>query len=181
MHYFKLAACNRWCSYTIEVNMKFIAINIKQISANCSFGLKWCCPKTKHTTRNPRRFDILQICQQIVTVYKHADQLTKKTTLQDLLNEKRNNTMCLSVYGSWLWRWIDCVCWRHIWTRLVHWRSFLYTETHNCVTYRENRQVKSSAPRLETIQMKTYSIHSQVIKGKKKTAATMLKVKHASR
>lgn len=97
MHYFKLAACNRWCSYTIEVNMKFIAINIKQISANCSFGLKWCCPKTKHTTRNPRRFDILQICQQIVTVYKHADQLTKKTTLQDLLNEKRNNTMCQSM------------------------------------------------------------------------------------
>lgn len=40
------------------------------------------------------------------------------------------------------------------------------------------RPVKSSALLLETIKMKTYSIHSQVIKGKgKKTAATMMKVK----
>lgn len=48
--------------------MKFIAIN----KTNQRKLLTWAemmLPQKKCTTRNPRSFDILQICQKIVTVY----------------------------------------------------------------------------------------------------------------
>lgn len=85
----------------------------------------------------------------------------KKETLKDI----RNN-MFVSLWV--FWTWIDCVSvegtFEHVWCTVDN----FFIMKLITVTYRGKRQVKSSALCLETIKMKTYSIHSQVIKGEKK-------------
>lgn len=87
--------------------------------------------------------------------------------------KKRNNTMCLLVHGLFV---SVKGTFKHVWCT----GDPCFILKLITVSQRPNRQVKSSALRLETVKMETYSIHSQVIKGEK-TAATMKKVKHASR
>lgn len=123
-------------------------------------------------TGNLKGFDILQICQKLLQ-YTCMQTSWQKQHYRICSMKKRNNTMCLLVHGLFV---SVKGTFKHVWCT----GDPCFILKLITVSQRPNRQVKSSALRLETVKMETYSIHSQVIKGEK-TAATMKKVKHASR